>query len=294
MRYMELMPRMTLPLALLTVVSVTACNQKDDASRDVALRTDSTVMPALRDSVKPLEVVQPPAPEVIAPAPVAVDPAPVVAAPKPAARPRTPRATAPAPRPTQSAPTPAATPSNTPAPEPARARGEIASGTSFRVTNGAKVCSNTLVVGERHSVTTSAEVSGSNGVSIPAGSRVSLLITKSKVSGSQNDPAELAFDVRSVTFGGETYTASGDVSTEAIVMERKGGDGKKVAIGAAAGAVIGNVIGGGSRGQRTVVGAAAGGLAGAAAAAITGDRFMCLPEGAALNVRLGSAMSVRN
>ena len=77
-------------------------------------------------------------------------------------------------------------------------------------------------------------------------------------------------------------------------MERKGGDGKKVAIGAAAGAVIGNIVGGGSRAQRTVVGAAAGGAAGAVAAAMTGDRLACLPAGSALTVRVGSAMTVHN
>ena len=127
------------------------------------------------------------------------------------------------------------------------------------MTNGPKVCSNTLQVGDRVTATTSSVVSGSNGVSIPAGARVGLVVTKSKTSNNQTDDAELAFDVRSVTFGGETYTMTGEVSTEAVVKERKGGDGKKVAIGAAAGAVIGNMIGGGSRAQRTVVGAAAGG-----------------------------------
>jgi uncharacterized protein YcfJ len=123
---------------------------------------------------------------------------------------------------------------------------------------------------------------------------VGLVVTKSKTSARQGDEAELAFDVRSVTFGGETYTMAGDVATDAIVTERKGGDGKKVAIGAAAGAVIGNIIGGGSRAQRTVVGAAAGGAAGAVAAAVSGDRFACLPEGAALTVHLGSALTVKN
>jgi uncharacterized protein YcfJ len=170
----------------------------------------------------------------------------------------------------------------------------VAAGTTFRVTNGEKVCSSTLQVGDRVTATTSSVVSASNGVSIPAGARVALVVTKSKTSAHQGDEAQLAFDVRSVTFGGETYTMAGDVATDAIVTERKGGDGKKVAIGAAAGAVIGNIIGGGSRAQRTVVGAAAGGAAGAVAAAVSGDRFACLPEGAALTVKLGSALTVKN
>ena len=160
--------------------------------------------------------------------------------------------------------------------------------------NGPKVCSNTLQVGDRVTVTTSGATGGSNGVSIPAGARVGLVVTKSRTSSRAGEEAVLAFDVRSITFGDETYTVVGDVSTDAIVTERKGGDGKKIAIGAAAGAVIGNIIGGGSRAQRTVVGAAAGGAAGAVAAAVTGDRFACLPEGASLSVRLGSALTVRN
>ena len=170
----------------------------------------------------------------------------------------------------------------------------VAAGTSFSVTSGAKVCSNTVAVGDRVTATTNAPISASNGLTIPAGARVGLVVTKSKSSASQGDEAELAFDVRNVTFVGDTYTASGEVTTAAIAMERKGGDGKKVAIGAAAGAVIGNIIGGGSRAQRTVVGAAAGGAAGAVAAAVTGDRLACLPEGSSLTVRLGSAMTVRN
>jgi hypothetical protein len=294
------MPRTALPLAAVAAFTLAACNkdkQGDAATRDVAMTTDSTAMsPTLRDTAPSIQVMPPapvPTPEVTNPAPVATTPAPAAprAAPRttPRPKPAAPRASAP----TTSSPAPAPAAPSAPA-EPARSTGEIASGTSFRVTSGAKVCSSTLQVGERITATTTSVISGSNGVSIPAGSRVGLVVTKSKTSGAQNDPAELAFDIRNVTFGGETYTAQGEVTTEAVVMERKGGDGKKVAVGAAAGAVIGNVIGGGSRAQRTVVGAAAGGLAGAAAAAITGDRFACLPEGSTLNVRLGSAMTVRN
>jgi hypothetical protein len=301
--FVQDMPSTALPLAAVLLLSLAACNkdkQGDAATRDVAMATDSmSVRPTLRDTAPSIQVM-PPAPvatpEVVPPAPVAATPTPTPAAPR-----TTPRATPrPKPAPSRGAATPA--PATTPAPapaaaapaEPVRTTGEIAGGTSFRVTNGAKVCSSTLQVGERITTTTSSAITGSNGVSIPAGARVGLVVTKSKTSGAQNDPAELAFDIRSITFGGETYTAQGEVTTDAVVMERKGGDGKKVAIGAAAGAVIGNVIGGGSRAQRTVVGAAAGGLAGAAAAAVTGDRLACLPEGAALNVRLGSALTVRN
>jgi hypothetical protein len=155
------------------------------------------------------------------------------------------------------------------------------------------VCSNTLQTGERLSTTLAAPLSASNDLAIPAGARVGLVVTESRSQDGNRGTPVLTFDVRSITYGGESYDVQGSVATEAVVTERAGGDGRKVALGAAAGAVIGNVIGGGSRAQRTVVGAAAGGAAGAAAAAMTGDRHACLPEGSSLTVRLGSPLTVR-
>ncbi len=284
MRSSEVMPRMFLPLAAVAVL-LSACGDKksDDLAADVSAAGD-TVRSMTGDSVTAVEVIPPAAtPPTTAAEPLVAgreSPKPVASRPRPASRPRAPR------------PTPSST-GSTPSAAVASS-GVVASGTTIGVSNGPKVCSNNLAVGDRVTATTNNTISATNGVSIPAGARMGLVVTKSKTSGSQGDDAALEFDVRSLTYGGETYTVAGTVSTDAVVMERKGGDGKKVAIGAAAGAVIGNVIGGGSRAQRTVVGAAAGGLAGAAAAAMTGDRLACLPENAALTVRLGSALTVKN
>ncbi len=293
MRSIEFMPRMFAPLAAAAVL-LSACGEKksDDLAADVSAAGD-TVRSMRGDSVASVEVIPPAAtPPTTAEQPLVAGrespaevPAPRATRPRPVSKPVT--------RPSAPRPTPS-TAGTVPKSEPASSSGVVASGTSISVTNGAKVCTNTLTVGDRVTATTNNAISGSNGVSIPSGARVGLVVTKAKTSGSQGDAAELEFDVRSLTFSGETYTVAGSVSTDAVVMERKGGDGKKVAIGAAAGAVIGNVIGGGSRAQRTVVGAAAGGLAGAATAAMTGDRLACLPENAALTVRLGSPLTVRN
>lgn len=302
MRSTELIPRSILPLTAVALLSLAACGDRErtaDASRDVSLSTDTATPPALSDTAIPAAVVPPvetptaAAPLVAGRAPLGqrAEPVPEVKTPSRSSTPRTAPKTAPA----AQAPSAPSTPAPATAPsEPARSSGTVAAGTSFSVTSGAKVCSNTVAVGDRVTVTTNAPIAASNGVTIPAGARVGLTVTKSKTSDRQGDEAELAFDIRNVTFSGDTYPASGDVTTSAIAMERKGGDGKKVAIGAAAGAVIGNVIGGGSRAQRTVVGAAAGGAAGAVAAAVTGDRLACLPEGSTLTVRLGQAMTVRN
>lgn len=285
-------------LTLTALLFCTACGDEkrtDTAARDVALMRDSAESLTLSDtalaaaSVVPAE--EQPAAATPSPAAEAI---PAPPAPGRVAKPAPVRATAPSTPSRGKTPRPAAqTPAPAPA-APARAAGIVAAGTTIRVTSGAKVCSSTLQVGDRVSVTTTSATAGSNGLAIPAGARVGLVVTRSKTSASQGDPAELAFDVRSVSFGDETYTVVGDVTTDAVVTERKGGDGKKIAVGAAAGAVIGNIIGGGSRAQRTVVGAAAGGAAGAVTAAMTGDRYACLPEGAALTIRLGSPLEIRN
>jgi hypothetical protein len=291
MRVLQTTPAGLAPLVLMSSLWLTACAgtaDQDVASRDAALDSAPSVQAPLADSAVSVSVTPPSVTPVAAP--VA---APAVASPAPAEAPRPRRAATPRPAAAAPAGPPPAPAPVTPA-APAAVSGAIASGTSFSVTNGAKVCSSTLTVGDRVTTTLAAPVAGSNGVALPAGARVALVVTKSKTSGAQGDAAALEFDVRSVTFGGETYPIVGSVSTEAVVTERKGGDAKKVAVGAAAGAVIGNIIGGGSRAQRTVVGAAAGGLAGAATAAMTGDRFACLPDGASLTVRLGSALNVRN
>ena len=277
MRSNLVMPRLLLPLAAMAMM-MTACGDKkaDDTVGDVSTLPDSASLLLRGDSVAAVEVIPPAAPAPTVQAPVVAErPAP------PAPRRTTPRRS---------------TTSDAPAVSraPRVSTGTVAAGTTIGVSSGAKVCSNTLGVGDRLTATTNSAIDASNGVSIPSGARVGLVVTKSKTSGSQGDAAELEFDVRSLSYGGETYEVSGTVATDAVVMERKGGDAKKVAIGAAAGAVIGNVIGGGSRAQRTVVGAAAGGLAGAAAAAATGDRLACLPEGSAMTIRLGNSVTVRN
>lgn len=298
MRSIEVMPRMTLPLTAVAFMLLTACGDKNKTPDIPPVVSPTTAAPttAMRDSAASVEVV-PPAPSNAA-APLVDGRSPVAVAKPAASKPAAskPVVSKPKPTPSRAGTSSGSSASNTPAPSAPSSRGSgtVAAGTNIGVSNGPKVCTNTAQVGDKLTATTNSVVSASNGVSIPAGSRVGLVVTSANTSSHTGEEALLAFDVRSLTFGGDTYTVSGSVSTDAIVTERKGGDGKKVAIGAAAGAVIGNIIGGGSRVQRTVVGAAAGGLAGAATAAVTGDRFACLPEGANLTVHLGSALTVKN
>lgn len=286
MRSTELMPRSIVTLAAVALL-LSACGgdktvNTDSAAAVAAAVADTGSTGMAGDSAPSVEVIPP------ADAPAAQEPpVAVAAAPKPTApRPKPARPTGTVGSNTASAP---ATPS-----EPARSSGTISAGTTIGVTSGEKVCSNTLQVGDRITATTNAPISGTNGVSIPAGARVGLAVTASKTSSRQGDDAVLTFDVRSVAFGGDTYDVTGSVTTASVVTERAGGDAKKVAIGAGVGAGVGNVVGGGSRTQRTIVGAAAGALGGAVVAAMTGDRLACLPAGSPLTVTVGSALTVRN
>lgn len=291
-------------VALSAAVALTACGGNDRARDDAAMRADTAApqfgdtslaaaTPSTTVDSTPVAGVGPtqgpqadtnvtpmPAPATPAPRrePTRANPRP--AAPRPAPRP------APAPRETNALPSAGGA-----AAEPVARRGTIASGATLRLAFAEKTCSRTLSEGETVSATVRDGADGSNGARIPSGSRVTLVVTRS-TSATNNDRPTLAFDVRSVNVDGESYPVDGRVSLDSIAIERQGGDAKKVAIGAAAGAVIGNIIGGGDRAVRTAAGAAAGGLAGAGVAAATGKRYACVPAGEYITLRLTSPVTM--
>ena len=196
MRFQQTTTPSRLVLATLATVLLAACTEKKASDTDVASAVrvaaqDTMARPALRDAALPIDVVRPESLPTIAPAPIAApvvstNPAPGPTASRQTPAPRAPRTAAPTPTqtptPTSSAPSTtraaaptAAAPAAAPAPE-----GIIASGTSIRVTSGAKVCTGSIQVGDRVVATTASAVSGTNGVTIPAGARVSLVVTKAK------------------------------------------------------------------------------------------------------------------
>ena len=246
---------------LLIVVAVVACGGKegaDDAARDIELTPT--------DSMAPIND---------APATAAPTPAPAAAAPVT-------KAPAPAPRP------------STPAPAAARS-GTIAAGTSFSVSTGARMCTNTHKVGDVFNATLAADVVGSNGVRIPAGSTVTLTVTESAISKNSKDNWKFAFDVVSVSVGSQTYAVEGDVtnvaSIEAVRSQSTGQQAGKVATGAAVGAIAGQLLG--KNTKSTVIGAAVGAAAGGAVAAGTTDYEGCLPANGTITIAISKAFTVR-
>lgn len=261
--------RAVLPLAVFTVLAAcgrdadTASVDSADSARDIAVVGDTATQPQLKD--------------------VPVSP--------PATSTTRPRASTP--RPTQPR---ASTPTPAPAPPPrvsAPTSGVIASGTQLSLASATKVCTNTNKVGDRFNATLTSDVTGSNGVSIPAGSTVSIELTQLQRSVDSKSNIRIGFRVVSITVNGRTYTPDAEVTSASIDRVRsqdRGDDAKKVIGGAAAGAIIGQVLGRDRKG--TIIGAAVGAAAGAAAASSTSDYEGCVNAGAPIMVTLTGPLAI--
>ena len=199
------------------------------------------------------------------------------------------KAKAPAPTPTKTA----SGNTKTAASGTAARTGMIAAGTALNVRANSELCTNTNKVGDKFSATVNEAVTGSNGVSIPAGATVVLTVTKLNRSENANDPIEMEFSVDAVEFGGKTYAIDGSVSgmdVQRVRNQPKSNDVKKVIGGAAVGAIAGQVLG--KNTKSTVIGAAAGAAAGAGVAAATANYEGCVRAGNNFVVTLGSALTL--
>jgi hypothetical protein len=263
--------RAVLPLVL---GAVFACSGRDadtaavdsaDSARDVTVvPADTSTQPQLKD----------------------------VPASPPASAPSRPKSTPPRVNPPASQPAPTPTPS-APAPAPGPTTGTIASGTSLALASGSKVCTNTNKVGDRFNASLTESVTGTNGVTLPAGSTVSIEVTELKRSTDSKTNIVMGFRVVSITANGRTYTPDAEVvsaSIDRVRAQDRGDDAKKVATGAAVGAVVGQVLGRNTKG--TLIGAAVGAAAGAAAASSTSDYEGCVNAGAAIAVRLTGPLTI--
>lgn len=171
--------------------------------------------------------------------------------------------------------------------------GTIAAGTAINLSSSSRVCTNTNKVGDRVTATVREAVSGSNGVVIPAGATAVLEITQLKRSENVNDAVVLGLRLRSISFGGRTYTPAASVTyaqVDKVKNQPSGKDAQKVATGAAIGAVVGQVLG--KNTKSTVIGGAVGAAAGAGAAAATSNYEGCVPDGGRITVTLSSPAQV--
>ncbi len=292
MRPFNSVPRSTATLLLaLGSAFAIACggDDRDTSAADSALERDLTLLAAdsmsfeLRDTA-PLA---PPPTRATAPTKTAAQTP--VRRPTPPPAPRPAPAPTPAPDPVVAAPLPVPEPAPAPAPAP---RAMITSGTTMSLAVGSQVCT-TNRVGDKFIATLAEPVYGSNGASIPAGSRAVLEVA-SITPGTDQTEAAITFRVRTLETGSGSVSPEG-VATPANDLEKvrlEGGtsDAKKVAVGAIAGAILGQVIGKDTKG--TVIGAAAGAAAGTAAAKMGAKYQGCLPSGSRVRLVLAEGLVV--
>ena len=285
--------RIGTPLALTLALMSAACGTGGD-DNDSALAQDSTLNRDLQlaqgDTAAQPQLSDVPAPAE-APAPAPSTP---TTRPRTPSRPTTRPSTPSAPKATEPARTPSGNTVTTGEKSSGGDVGMVAAGTTMAFSSGSKVCTNTNKVGDRITATLNEAVTGSNGAVIPAGATAVIEITKLKRSENANDNIEMGFAVRSISFGGNTYTVDADVTAAAVERTRsatKSDDAKKVIGGAVIGAVIGQVIGKDTKG--TVIGAATGAAAGTAAAAATANYDGCVNDGGRITIKLTSPLTVK-
>ena len=293
-------PRWSLrPIAFVALITLAAaCREKAPAVTDSSLAQDLAV--AQRGGVSPT---------VFNDAPIGGTSPAGRAAGAPTRQPQPPRANAPTPRPfprRQQPPAPVArtpqptppqpvatAPTPAPSPAPAAAAGIIGSGSRVGMSTNAKVCTASLLPGDKLTATVTSGTVGSNGAAIPAGATVVLEVA----SIDRADPIEssqIEFRVRSIDVNGEPQSVSGDVAslgTMQGVQTSSGNDRNKVIGGAVAGAVLGRIFGKSTK--ATVIGAAAGAAAGTVAARRSQTSDACLPEGSPMRLTITHDIVVR-
>ncbi|MEO8337362.1 MAG: glycine zipper 2TM domain-containing protein [bacterium] len=287
------------PIVFLAIVALaSACREKAPSPTDSSLAQDLAM--AQRNAVTPTVFNDAPIGGSVQAERVPDEPTP---------KPQPPRARTPTPRPVpkrqqppqQVARTPEPTPpqpvstapAESPAPAPAPAAGVIGSGSRVGMSTNGKVCTASLLVGDKFTATVTSGTVGTNGAAIPAGAIVVLEVA----SIDRADPIEsshIEFRVRSVEVNSEPQSASGDVTslgTMQAVNTSSGNDRTKIIGGAVAGAVLGRIFGKSTK--ATVIGAAAGAAAGTVAAKRGQSSDACLPEGSPMRMTLTRDIVVR-
>ena len=179
----------------------------------------------------------------------------------------------------------------TPGPGTGARTGTVSAGTTINLSASERVCTNTHKAGDRFIATVRETVTGSNGVTIPAGSRATVRVISMNKSENARDQASIVLSVENVQVAGTTYPIQGQIASAEVAQgERSGKDAQKVAIGAAIGAGIGQVLGKDTK--STVIGAATGAAAGTAVAMGTANYEGCIPQGGRITLNLTAPATI--
>jgi len=189
-------------------------------------------------------------------------------------------------QPGQTQPTPAQPAPAAPAPPPPIV---VPTGTAITVRLAQSVGSKISQAGESFSGTVAHAVVVGGSTAIPAGAKVSGTVVDAKPLGRFAGGASLTLRLNSVDINGADHA----IKTSAVAETEKG-KGKRTAVlaggGAAVGALIGGLAGGG---KGAGIGALAGGGAGTGGAAFTGNKDIVLPAESALTFTLAQPLEIQ-
>jgi hypothetical protein len=165
----------------------------------------------------------------------------------------------------------------------------VPAGTVLTVRLGQAVGSKISSPGQTFTATLASPVSVDGKTAIPAGAAASGTVVDAKPLGRFKGGATRQLRLTSITIGGSDQS----ISTSSVSRTATG-KGKRTAVlaggGAALGALIGGLAGGG---KGAGIGALAGGGAGAGGAAFTGNKDIVLPAESALSFKLEQSVAVK-
>jgi hypothetical protein len=178
---------------------------------------------------------------------------------------------------------------STPAPAASRtSRGELPAGTVLTVRMIDAVDSQVNQVGEEFRASLDEPLMINGETVLPRGANLVTKLVDDKESGKLSGRAELTLDVVSIEVDGRRV----DVNTAEVTTQsesRTASTGRNVGGGAALGAIIGAIAGGG---RGAAIGAAAGGGAGAAVQVLTKGQRVRIPSETRLNFTLQNAVKL--
>ncbi|HYU48092.1 MAG TPA: hypothetical protein VEK84_18160, partial [Terriglobales bacterium] len=164
----------------------------------------------------------------------------------------------------------------------------VPAGTALTVRLREAVGSKISQPGQSFSATLSSPVAVEGYTVIPAGAAAQGVVVDAKPLGRFKGGAVLELRLSSVTVNGSETS----IQTSAVTRTEKG-KGKRTAVMAGGGAAVGALIGGlAGGGKGAAIGAVAGGGAGTGGAAFTGNKDIVLPAESAVSFRLKSPLEV--
>lgn len=165
----------------------------------------------------------------------------------------------------------------------------IPAGTKIAVRSSSELSSGTAKAGEKWMGTLAKDLVVGGKTIAKAGSPVSGKVTAVKPSGRLHAPGSISIRLTSIEIGGKA-TAVATASYGRVAKDQTKSSAVKAGGGAAAGAVIGAIAGGG---KGAAIGALAGGAAGTGVAAATGKREALIPAESTITFTTSAAATVK-